>query len=110
MAIGENAAFVVIAGDLYDGDWGDIATGLFFCAAMGRLSQAGLDVYLLYGNHDAESVITRNLPLPENIHVFSSSKAESFFDEATGAALHGRSGVSRRSRRRRTCARAGPVR
>jgi 3',5'-cyclic AMP phosphodiesterase CpdA len=28
--------FVVIAGDLYDGDWRDYATGLFFAKEMGR--------------------------------------------------------------------------
>ena len=30
LAIAEDVAFVVIAGDLYDGDWRDFSTGLFF--------------------------------------------------------------------------------
>jgi DNA repair exonuclease SbcCD nuclease subunit len=94
-AVSEGAAFVVIAGDLYDGEWEDVATGLFFCAAMGRLAQAGIEVFLLYGNHDAESAITRSLPLPENVHVFSSRKAETLIHEPTGAALHGQSYASR---------------
>ena len=95
VAISEGAAFVVIAGDLYDGEWEDVATGLFFCAAMGRLGQAGIDVFLLYGNHDAASVITRTLPLPQNVRVFSSRKAETFIHADTGAALHGQSYASR---------------
>lgn len=88
-AIEEEVAFVIIAGDLYDGDWPHFGTGLFFCAAMGRLAKAGIDVFLLYGNHDAESVLTRKLPLPANVHVFGTRKATSFTHPATGAVLHG---------------------
>jgi DNA repair protein SbcD/Mre11 len=39
-AIEEQVAFVVIAGDLYDGDWRDYQTGLFFRQADGP-SRAG---------------------------------------------------------------------
>jgi exonuclease SbcD len=90
-AIDEAVDFVVIAGDLYDGNWEDFGTGLFFCGCMGRLHRAGIDVYLLYGNHDAESVLTRRLPLPENVHVFGHKRPETFTHEATGVALHGQS-------------------
>lgn len=89
VAIEEQVAFVIIAGDLFDGDWPDFGTGLFFCAAMGRLEKAGIEVYLLYGNHDAESVLTKKLPLPANVHVFGTRKAGTFKHAATGAALHG---------------------
>lgn len=88
-AIEERVAFVILAGDLFDGDWPDFGTGLFFCAAMGRLKQAGIEAYLLYGNHDAESVLTKKLPLPDNVNVFSPRKASSFRHAATGAVLHG---------------------
>ena len=59
------STFLIIAGDLYDGDWRDYKTGLFFTAQMGRLNNAGIPVYLLQGNHDAESQITRRLELPD---------------------------------------------
>ena len=55
-AIAEEVAFVILAGDLYDGTWEAFATGLYFCSAMGRLHKAGIEVYLVYGNHDAESI------------------------------------------------------
>ena len=90
-AIEEQAAFLVIAGDLYDGDWRDYKTGLFFVAQMGRLNEAGIPVYLLYGNHDAESQITRRLPLPENVHVFDSRTPGSFRLDALNVVLHGQS-------------------
>jgi exonuclease SbcD len=88
-AIDEQVAFVILAGDLFDGNWPDFGTGLFFCAAMGRLQKAGIDVYLLYGNHDAESVLTKKLPLPENVRVFGTRKAETFIHGPTWTAIHG---------------------
>ena len=90
-ALQEEIAFVVIAGDLYDGDWRDYQTGLFFVRQMGRLAEGGVKVYLLYGNHDAESHITRRLVLPENVETFSAVKPESFQLKDLGVALHGQS-------------------
>jgi exonuclease SbcD len=90
-AIDEAVDFVVIAGDLYDGDWRDHNTGLFFCAEMGRLRRAGIRVFLLYGNHDAESEMTRRLDLPDNVHAFSSRKAETIRLDDLRVALHGHS-------------------
>jgi len=90
-AIEEQVDFIVIAGDLYDGDWRDYQTGLFFVKQMGRLAQAGIPVFLLYGNHDAESQITRRLSLPANVSVFSARKPETFRLQHLGVALHGQS-------------------
>jgi exonuclease SbcD len=90
-AIEDQVAFVVIAGDLYDGDWRDYQTGLFFVKQMGRLAQAGIPVFLLYGNHDAESQITRHLTLPANVEVFSARRPETFRLENCDVALHGQS-------------------
>ena len=90
-AIDEQVDFMVIAGDVYDGDWKDFNTGLFFIRQMGRLRHADIPVYLLYGNHDADSEMTRGLELPDNVHVFSSRKAETFRIESRKVALHGRS-------------------
>ena len=70
-AIEDEVGFMIIAGDLYDGDWRDYQTGLFFVRQMGRLAEARIPVFLLYGNHDAESQITRRLVLPDNVNVFS---------------------------------------
>ncbi len=36
-AIEDRVDFMVIAGDLYDGNWKDYNTGRFFCREMGRL-------------------------------------------------------------------------
>lgn len=90
-AIEQQVDFVVIAGDLYDGDWKDFHTGLFFAQQMGRLAQARIAAFVLHGNHDAESQITRRLQLPPNVQVFPHRKPETFRLEAQRVALHGQS-------------------
>lgn len=91
LAIDERVDFIVIAGDLYDGDWPDFNTGLFFCAEMGRLNHAGIPAFVLFGNHDAESNMTRALRLPDNVHRFSTDACQTHIIEPLKIALHGRS-------------------
>jgi DNA repair protein SbcD/Mre11 len=74
--IDEQVTFMVIAGDLYDGDWRDYNTGIFFAGQMGRLAKADIQVFVLHGNHDAESEMTKKLSLPDNVKVFSSRSAQ----------------------------------
>ncbi|MGY4501165.1 exonuclease SbcD [Bradyrhizobium sp. GM24.11] len=90
-AIKEEVSFLIIAGDLYDGDWRDFQTGLYFVRQMGRLAMANVPVYLIYGNHDAESQITRRLVLPGNVKVFSSRNAQTLKIDSLSVALHGQS-------------------
>lgn len=88
LAIAEDVAFVVLAGDLYDGNWKDFSTGLFFNEQMRRL---GRPCYLLRGNHDAASVVTRGLKPEPNVHEFSSRTCQTFTLAELGVALHGHS-------------------
>ncbi|MHB1287478.1 MAG: metallophosphoesterase family protein [Leptospirales bacterium] len=90
-AIEEEVSFLIISGDLYDGDWKDYRTGLFFVKQMGRLAEVGIFVFLLFGNHDAESQITRRLVLPSNVRTFSSRKPETFKLPEISVVLHGQS-------------------
>ncbi len=90
-AIDGQVAFMVIAGDLYDGDWRDFQTGLFFVRQMGRLRAANVPAFVLHGNHDAESQITKRLTLPDNVHVFRYRKPQTFKLDDRRVALHGQS-------------------
>ena len=90
LAIAEAVDFVVIAGDVYDGDWKDFSTGLFFRGQMARLNREGIPVYLISGNHDAESVISKKLNLPENVRVLSTRKVDSHEVEGLPVVIHGR--------------------
>jgi hypothetical protein len=86
---------VLLAGDLYDGDWPDYATGLFFAKAMSRLRAADIPVYLVRGNHDAQNKITKRLRLPENVFELSTAAPETLRDERLGLAVHGQGFASR---------------
>ena len=90
LAIDEQVDFVVIAGDIYDGDWKDYSTGLFFRGQMVRLCDKGIPVYLIAGNHDAASVISKKLSLPENVQVFSTRTTESKEVPGHPVVIHGR--------------------
>ncbi len=91
LAIERAVDFVLIAGDLYDGDWRDASTGMFFVSRMSRLREHKIPVLLVRGNHDAESQITKSLHLPENVHLFGSRKAATYRLEHIGVAVHGQS-------------------
>lgn len=94
LAIRETVDFVVLAGDLYDGDWPDFDTGLFFVRQMGRLREAGIPVFGVHGNHDALSKLTRRLPLPENVYFFPTIAAETRRLDGLNVAVHGQSFAS----------------
>ncbi|TDC85132.1 DNA repair exonuclease [Actinomadura sp. 7K507] len=80
---------VLLAGDVYDGDWNDYQTGLYFSGQMARLGRADIPVYMVSGNHDAKNLMTRSLRLPDNVHVFTTRKPETVRDEKAGLAVHG---------------------
>jgi DNA repair exonuclease SbcCD nuclease subunit len=90
-AVRERVDFVVIAGDLYDGDWPDFNTGLFFAKGMAQLGESGIAVYVLRGNHDAASKLTRSLPLPQNVRLFPDKAPKTLTDDNLGVAVHGQS-------------------
>ncbi len=94
--LSSNAAFLIIAGDVFDGDWPDMATGLFLVRELGRLERAGIPVFMIRGNHDAESRVSKSLPWPANVREFSTRKAETHLLEKFNIALHGRSFADRR--------------
>lgn len=89
LALEENVQFVLIAGDVYDGDWQDYSTGLFFNAQMNRLKEKNIPVYFIRGNHDAASVITHRLVLPDNVFEFSVDQPETRLIEGLQVAIHG---------------------
>lgn len=88
-ALEEKVDFVVIAGDIYDGEWKDNTIGLFFNREIAHLDRAGIPVFLLRGNHDAESVVTRSITLPVSVHEFGTRKPATFRLDALQVALHG---------------------
>jgi DNA repair exonuclease SbcCD nuclease subunit len=79
---------LVIAGDLYDGDLKSMATGLFLARELKRLSDAGIRTFIIRGNHDARSVVTRELEWPALVHVFDHRGAPVLLQDGA-VAVHG---------------------
>lgn len=90
-AIAEECRFVILAGDLFDGELRNIKTGLYFVSRMRRLTEAGIGVFIALGNHDAANGFMDRLKFADNVHVFSKRKAESVRLLDVGAVIHGRS-------------------
>jgi exonuclease SbcD len=95
LAIEEHVDFVLLAGDLYDGDWKDYNTGLYLVERMGRLREAGIRAFMVAGNHDAASQITRHLRLPDNVQTFSVHKPERIVVDELGVAIYGQGFANR---------------
>jgi exonuclease SbcD len=95
LAIEEEVAFVLLVGDLYDGDWKDYNTGLYFVERMGRLREAGIRVFVVAGNHDAASQITKHLRLTDNVTLFSTRSPEQVVVEDLNVAVYGQGFATR---------------
>ncbi|MGQ0444815.1 MAG: metallophosphoesterase family protein [Beijerinckiaceae bacterium] len=91
LAIEEDCRLIVIAGDIFDGQWRDYRTGLFFVDRMRRLRGAGIRVVIIAGNHDAENRFAGRLEYSDNVKLLSHRNPESFVIEELGVAVHGRS-------------------
>lgn len=88
-----NAAFLLLAGDLYDGPDRDVRAQLRFLRGLERLGQAGVQVFIVHGNHDPVeggwSAIRR---WPHHVHVFGAdgvSYREVVRDGGPLALIHG---------------------
>ena len=90
LCLSEQVDALLIAGDLYDGEQTSMKTARFLVDQLRRLHEAGVKTFIIRGNHDAESRITRELTLPESVKVFV-GRAEAVLLARDGleAAIHG---------------------
>ena len=94
LAIGRDAAFVLVAGDAYNSRDRSVRAQLRFRAVLERLEAAGIAVYLVNGNHDPAGGFTAGISMPGNVRYFDTGKVERIevADDAgeTLCALYGR--------------------
>lgn len=95
LAIAEHVDVVTIGGDIFDGQWRDINTGLWWNARLERLVEAGIEVFVVHGNHDAESLLTQRIAAPEGVHVFPSDAPASIASKRVPLVVHGQSYADR---------------
>ena len=98
LAITEQVDFIIIAGDLFDGEWPDMRTGLWTAEQFRRLREHDIRVYMIRGNHDAVSVVAPSISWPkEVVWEFDAKTPQSLTDPRSGAVLHGQSYADRRA-------------
>ena len=70
LCLEEQVDALLLGGDLYDGEQTSMKTARFLAEQLHRLDQAGIETFIVRGNHDAMSRITRELTLPDTVTVF----------------------------------------
>ncbi|MGV8084296.1 MAG: exonuclease SbcCD subunit D [Coriobacteriia bacterium] len=86
--------FLVLAGDSYNCADKSLRAQLRFRAHVQRLADAGIEVFVVHGNHDPVSGWSAGLELPEAVHVFPADRVGRFEvvrDGEAVAAIYGRS-------------------
>ncbi|SFK63874.1 DNA repair exonuclease SbcCD nuclease subunit [Methylocapsa palsarum] len=92
LCLDEQVDALILAGDLYDGDQTSMKTARFLSEQIRRLHEAGVFVYVIRGNHDALSRITKELTFPDSVKLFG-GRAEAVMavrsDRDFQVAIHG---------------------
>ena len=70
-AISRQVDFIVLSGDLFDGENRSLRTQVRFRSEMEKLQQHQIPAYIIHGNHDHLSGSWITVGLPDNVHVFS---------------------------------------
>lgn len=92
-ALEREVDFLCIAGDVYHRIHDNLRAQAYFSRAAQGLAEAGIQIYVVGGNHDPLS--DRILKQPENVHILSSEEVERIAVPAQGErpsyAIYGRS-------------------
>lgn len=86
LCLDTRADALLISGDAFDGQVESAKTAVYFAEMMRKLES--VRVFMILGNHDAESKISKAIPLPPNVHMFTGRAATVELPEH-GAVIHG---------------------
>ena len=92
--ITSDAAFLLIAGDIYDGADRSVRAQLRFRAGVQELSERGVSTYIVHGNHDPMDGWAAIHDWPPGVHIFSSEDVERVDVERDGTVLASIYGMS----------------
>lgn len=70
LCLDEQVDALLLAGDLYDGHQTSMKTARFLAEQIRRLHEASIRAFIIRGNHDALSKITKELTFPDSVKVF----------------------------------------
>ncbi|WP_370693029.1 exonuclease SbcCD subunit D [Pseudotabrizicola sp.] len=90
LCLAETVAFLLIAGDLWDGTYSSTKTPRFLKQELLRLQAAGIRCFIIRGNHDALARQTGELDLPDTSHLFGArASTEELNIDGQPVAIHG---------------------
>lgn len=87
-AISLQVDFIVLSGDLFDGENRSLRTQVRFRTEMEKLQQYQIPAYIIHGNHDHLSGSWITVKLPDNVHVFSGQTEVKRFEKIDGTTVH----------------------
>jgi DNA repair protein SbcD/Mre11 len=94
LCLDEQVDALLLAGDLHDGDQTSMKTARFLAEQIRRLHEAGIRVFVIRGNHDALSRITKELTFPDSVKLFGGRAEAINIERGNGdvpIAIHGMS-------------------
>ncbi|HHY45764.1 MAG TPA: DNA repair exonuclease [Firmicutes bacterium] len=94
LAMDQDAAFVALAGDIYDGPERGVRAQLHFLEGLKKLSSAGIQVFIAHGNHDPLDGWSAISEWPRGVTVFGSENVTAVPVERDGRLLAMVHGVS----------------
>lgn len=92
LCLDEQVDALLLSGDLYDGDQTSMKTARFLADQIRKLHEAGIKTFIIRGNHDALSRITKELTFPDSVQIFGGRAAAIPMEQARGAVpvvIHG---------------------
>ena len=84
LCLDEQVNALLLSGDLYDGEQNSMKTARFLADQIDLLHQAGIQVFIIRGNHDALSKITKELAFPDSVTIFGGRAASLRIEQARG--------------------------
>lgn len=87
-AILHQVDFVILAGDLFDGEDRSLKAQSRFRNEMLKLAEKNIPVYIVHGNHDHLNGTWVNLELPKNVHLFSPEVERKILKTKEGLIIH----------------------
>ena len=92
LCLDEQVDALLLSGDLYDGEQTSMKTARFLADQIRRLHEAAIRVFIIRGNHDALSRITKELTFPDEVTIFGGRAGAVTIERGRGATpvvIHG---------------------
>lgn len=87
LGIKHSISFLVLAGDIFETATPSLRIQKYFVTEITRLADAGIDVFMVTGNHDAKVFDNFLVPLPSNLYSFPVDSVQSYKFEYNNQAV-----------------------